>query len=896
MIGRSSRNRRRSFGGEPGPASRVEQAHPDGASWEQRLLRSFLDSSSSDVVFFKDRESRFIAASRSFWTYLGLESEADVLGKTDFDFFPYEFASRTFAAEQEIIRTGKPQVKDEVTLPAPDGTVKWIESSKWPLLGNNGQIVGTCCVSRDTTTRKLNEIALRQQTDLLVRIVELQRLVATADLDLLAVMQLICEQTQQLTRADGACILMLEEGALVYRAASGFVAPNIGCLIPLENTFSGWVHRHGQPAIARDSHADDRFDRTLTRRHEIRSMVGVPLRHGERIAGQLQVLSKRPHSFGDETLHTLELLSVVLAASLSHSAEFEAKRAEVEALGRFATVFESAPIGLARMDAAGRIVEANPALIRMLGHSEEELAGMRFEQCTHPEDFEPGRMLFRELMDGTRDSYQLEQRLFRKDGGLLWAQVTARLARHEDGSPAYAIAMVEDITRRKTAEEALIREAERNHHQALHDALTGLANRRLFRDRIGNGIHLASRHSQRAAVMMMDLDRFKEINDSLGHEAGDALLKELGERLLHAVRVSDTVARLGGDEFGILLTGRCEKDEIVTLIHRIRDAVEEPVLLHELPVSMEASIGVAFYPDDGEDVDTLLRHADVAMYAAKRGNTTYAFYDKVTDAHNPSRLTLVGELRRALDRRELVLHYQPKALLATGEVASAEALLRWQHPLRGLVQPDEFIPAAQETSLIKPLTLYVIEEALAQCRGWREAGIELSVAVNLSMRNLLDVAFPDQVERLLRRSGIPPSALEMEITESTMLADPARVRAVLEQLSAIGIRLAIDDFGTGYSSLSYIKRLPIDEIKIDRSFVTNMVDDEDDAAIVRSTIDLGKNLGLDVVAEGVETREIWERLSNLGCTIAQGNFLSRPVPAGDLERWLRQRPELSVAA
>jgi diguanylate cyclase (GGDEF)-like protein len=455
--------------------------------------------------------------------------------------------------------------------------------------------------------------------------------------------------------------------------------------------------------------------------------------------------------------------------------------------------------------------------------------------------------------------------------------------------------MIENITERKVAEEALRLQAEVNEYQALHDALTGLPNRSLFRDRIQRAILGAERDGGRVAVLMMDLDRFKEINDSLGHYTGDALLREIASRLRGVLRASDTIARLGGDEFGLLLPTHCEPVDVKRVIDRIRQVLEQPVVLQDLPLAIEASIGVSLYPNDGADVDTILQRADVAMYTAKRENSAYAFYDEEADHYDPRRLTLVAELRRAIEERELVLYYQPKAVLATGEIRSVEALLRWNHPERGLVLPDDFIPLAQQTGLIKPLTLYVVAEALEQCASWQAEGLTLSVAVNLSMRNLLDLEFPEQIERLLDRWDIDRSLLEFEITESTMIADPMRTRLVLERLSAMGIRLSIDDFGTGYSSLAYLKRLPVNEIKIDRSFVMNMGVNEDDAAIVRSTIDLGRNLDLDVVAEGVETEAVWNELSALGCVSAQGYYLSRPVPPDQLRDWLRERTAGSPA-
>jgi EAL domain-containing protein (putative c-di-GMP-specific phosphodiesterase class I) len=284
------------------------------------------------------------------------------------------------------------------------------------------------------------------------------------------------------------------------------------------------------------------------------------------------------------------------------------------------------------------------------------------------------------------------------------------------------------------------------------------------------------------------------------------------------------------------------------------------------------------------------------MYSAKEEKAGYVIYDNSRSESDPARLTLVSELRRAIEQRELALHYQPKASLASGAVESVEALLRWNHPTRGMVAPDEFIPLAQQTGLMKPLTLYVLDEALTQCRVWQRAGLTLGVAINISIRNLLDAEFPDQVRKLLEKRRVDPALLELEITESVVLSDPVRTKRVLEKLSAMGVTLSIDDFGTGYSSLSYLSQLPVNEIKIDRSFVMNMAESDNDAVIVRSTIDLARNLGLQVVAEGVETEEAWDELNKLGCTLAQGYYLTRPVPAAELTQWLRSRPTAGAGA
>ena len=432
------------------------------------------------------------------------------------------------------------------------------------------------------------------------------------------------------------------------------------------------------------------------------------------------------------------------------------------------------------------------------------------------------------------------------------------------------------------------RQMEEIEYRALYDELTGLPNRTLLRDRIEQAILGARRENGHAAVILLDVDRFKEVNDTLGHETGDQLLLELGGRLRDRLRASETVARLGGDEFGILLpTGATE--DATELAARIHAALEEAFVLGELPLEIAASVGIAAYPEHGADVDTLLQHADVAMYVAKESHARTAVYDAEQDTNDAARLALAGELRRAIEDGELVVYYQPKADLASGRIVGSEALVRWQHPERGLVPPNEFIPVAERTGLIKPLTRYVLAAALAQCAAWNDDGHDLHVSVNLTIPDLLDLDLPDRIALLLAETGARSEQLELEITESTILADPFRVRDVLNRLNEMGVRLAIDDFGTGYSSLAYLKRLPVQTIKIDRSFVMAMDESPSDATIVRSTIDLGRNLGLDVVAEGVETQGAWDALRGQGCTLAQGYFVSRPVPAEELEALLRER-------
>jgi diguanylate cyclase (GGDEF)-like protein len=424
--------------------------------------------------------------------------------------------------------------------------------------------------------------------------------------------------------------------------------------------------------------------------------------------------------------------------------------------------------------------------------------------------------------------------------------------------------------------------------EAASDPLTGLPNRRLFNDRLEQALATARREGHPLTVMLIDLDRFKEINDALGHHFGDVLLRQVSTRLREALRESDTVARLGGDEFAILLPRGGDTGDSERVAEKIRAAIGAPLTLKDgLTLEVEASVGIARFPEHGREPHELLRCADVAMYVAKAARSGQVVYATDQDEGNIERLSLVAELRRALDQEELVVQYQPKVELTSGAVSGVEALVRWRHPERGLLGPDQFIPMAERTSLIKPLTLFVLERALTDCRGWQDEGIAMSVSVNLSANHLMDTDLPVDVAALVTASGLDPGRLELEITETALMFDPGRALEVLDGLSRLGVKLSIDDFGVGYSSLNYLKRLPVDVLKIDRSFVMNMEASGEDAMIVRSTIDLARNLGLRTVAEGVESTVTLESLRELGCDLAQGFVFSRPVPADALLEWAR---------
>jgi len=433
---------------------------------------------------------------------------------------------------------------------------------------------------------------------------------------------------------------------------------------------------------------------------------------------------------------------------------------------------------------------------------------------------------------------------------------------------------------------------------AFTDSLTELPNRALFQDRIIQLTELGRREGRRFCVMMMDLDRFKEVNDTLGHEYGDKLLQLVGERLKKSLRQSDTVsfikndtiARLGGDEFATLLPTAQTIEGAIAVAKKVCELLAVPIEINDHTFNVGISIGISMYPQDGEDATTLLRHADIAMYDAKKSQKDYTFYNQELDQHALENLTLGNELRDSIQNNKLDLHFQPKIDFATGKICGTEALVRWFHPERGFIPPDQFVLLAEKIGLIEPLTSWVLNRALEQCAYWNHQNIPLGVAVNLSALSLQDSSVINVISEALSDWKVSPSLLSLELTETAVMTDPQQALEILSELDTMGVKLSVDDFGTGYSSLSYLKRLPVDEIKIDRSFVMDMLNNKNDEAIVKSTIDLAHNMSLKVIAEGIEDKETYECLKKMGCDMGQGYFMGRPVNNNDLTQWMVDSP------
>lgn len=502
----------------------------------------------------------------------------------------------------------------------------------------------------------------------------------------------------------------------------------------------------------------------------------------------------------------------------------------------------------------------------------------------HPEDKERVLREFRQSCDHGQ-TFLSEYRVHCRDDRIAWWHDQGRVVREADGRAKFVRGFVQDITEQKVAAETIRR-------MRFYDLLTGLPNRLLLHERLGQALAESSRDGKPLALLILALDRFREINNTLGHHNGDLIIRELAQRLGDVLGEPERVARLRGDEFGLLLPG----SDVALAGHigdKILGVLERPFMVQNLPIEVGASVGIAAAPEHGQEAEMLLRRADLAMQVAKRLASGCVVYSPECDPYDPSRLALLGELRRAIEADQLFLVYQPKVDVKTRAVVGAEALLRWRHPKRGLVPPGDFIPLAEQAGIIKPLTWWVLGEAVKQCRAWERDDLGLDVAVNLSARSLHDPQLTERITGLLKVNEVPPRRLQLEVTESAVMTDPARAAEILGQLGALGVGVSIDDFGTGYSSLAYLRNLPVSEIKIDKSFVIGMSGNGGpDKAIVRSTSELGHNLGLRVVAEGVEDEKAFELLRSYGCDLAQGYYIARPMAADALVAWRSESPWL----
>jgi diguanylate cyclase (GGDEF)-like protein len=571
-----------------------------------------------------------------------------------------------------------------------------------------------------------------------------------------------------------------------------------------------------------------------------------------------------------------------LDPSPSEAWKVAARRIETEQLRLLGSAVHIAPQGIAiltpAVEATGpRVAFVNDGFCQLYHCRREQVIGQTPEifgiGASHPPIAEA---LLLHVFE--RRAFDVETTARRGDDSEF--ELDLQLIPVEDGGEVtHWIAFFRDVTMAREQVRSL-------RHQALHDGLTGLPNRTMLLDTLEESLEKARSEGTILALMLMDLDRFKEVNDTLGHHFGDMLLRQVAFRLGNQMKEGDVVARLGGDEFAILLPRTADPHSAAIMARRLLNTLEQPFVIEGQVLEVGASIGIALFPDHGADVLTLLRRCDAAMYAAKQSQSGYSFHRFDADSGTRDQLSLAVELRAAIERNELTLHYQPKIHVRSGLMTRCEVLVRWNHPRRGLLAPAHFIPMAERTGLIRALTDWLLMTALEQCRVWQDNGAPVHIAVNVSAKSLLEHTLPGNVQRALDRTGVDPRFLKIEITESSIMADPAHALAILSMLQSMGVRLSVDDFGTGYSSLTHLRQLPIDEIKIDKSFVMKMTGNEADAAIVRTTIDLAHNLGKQVCAEGIEDEATWNMLAALGCDLGQGYWIARPMPAEELMPWL----------
>jgi diguanylate cyclase (GGDEF)-like protein/PAS domain S-box-containing protein len=608
--------------------------------------------------------------------------------------------------------------------------------------------------------------------------------------------------------------------------------------------------------------------------------VVAPVRFKDRLTGVLAFTACTPRSSSAEVTDTLNALCPLVGFFCEHALATDRLRASEQ---RFASTLDLAAIGIAHVADSGEFLYANPRLCQMLGYTEAELRLLTVKDVSHPDDAHVSDEMRDKLRRGEIDSFKLEKRYARKDGSHAWVALTVAARRDDTGHRMYDVSVVEDITARRVAEE-------RVQYLATHDALTGLPNRAMFAQLVSLASESAKRRHCKIAVLFIDLDRFKVINDTLGHEAGDILLREMAARFRESLRGGDLVARLGGDEFVVLVQDISDPAQVGAVARQLLSAVMRPIDIHGQEWRVTASIGICLHPEVGQDEQSAIKNADLAMYAAKeRGKNNFQFYSATLRTRSAGRLAIETHLRHALERQELSLHYQAKVRVDTDTITGVEALLRWNSPALGSVPPVRFIPVAEETGLIIPMGQWVLRTACKQGSDWLRAGLPpIRISVNLSMRQLQDDGLIEDIRAALTEAGLPPERLELELTESMIMHNTERAVRVLHGIKSLGVKLAIDDFGTGYSSLAQLKRFPIDTLKVDRSFIREIPRDSEDRAITEAIIAMGKTLSLTVVAEGVETLEQKTFLRECACDEMQGYYFSTPVPPEEFALLLRK--------
>ncbi|HEX7557745.1 MAG TPA: EAL domain-containing protein, partial [Usitatibacter sp.] len=800
-------------------------------SFTQQLIEAI-----PNPVYYKDREGRYLGCNRAFEEYTGMP-RAEIIGRTVREVRPPDAAERAIIADQALLDKPGNQAYEASVVHSRDGS-RDVLVSKATFVDAAGEIAGLVGVLVDITERKKLERDTRASHERLRAVIE--------------------------------------------AAPVAIIACDVDNIVrmwnPAAERIFGWneadVLDRPLPVVPDSLREDAREQRERAQAGEIVWVEDTQRLHRD---GHLVDATVTLAPVHDAEGYVNGTISTVI--DISRRKQAEAALRESEAHLRLA--MDAAQLGMWYWECDTDRFTYSDGLNALFGRPEESaIVDYRvLKERLHPED--------RELFDATMrysvrqgDDFQVDYRVVWPDGSVHWVTNRGQVHRGSDGRAQRLIGVAMNITERKLAEQRIA-------HMAHHDALTGLPNRVLLRDRIQQAIAQAHRGGSQLAVLFLDLDRFKTINDSLGHQLGDRLLQSVASRILVCVREGDTVSRVGGDEFVIVIPGIGAATDASAVASKILEVLSAAFHLHGNDLHVAASIGISLYPADGSDAETLMRNADTAMYHAKdSGRANHQFFTPHMNVQAQQRLTLENSLRRAIENDEFQLHYQPLYDLRDRSVTGFEALLRWYPPGGTVVAPGEFISAAEESGIIVPLGEWVLREALLQARGWQLPGRPLTIAVNVSAHQLSRPSFVERLRGLIVEAGIDPALIELEVTEGVIIEGAGEAREALFQVAALGVGIAIDDFGTGYSGLAYLKRLPIDTVKIDQSFVRDLTVDPDDAAIVTAIVAMSRSLGVDVIAEGVETEEQLEELKRLGCHRAQGFLLARPMTGDTIARFL----------
>ncbi|HEX8979432.1 MAG TPA: EAL domain-containing protein [Parasulfuritortus sp.] len=766
------------------------------------------------------------------------------------------------------------------------GEIRWITHVCCAIHRADGTYLGQRGVNRDSTLRKTAELELQRVTRMYATLSDSNQCIVRAT-DAEHLFADICRIAVHVGGLQGCVVSLLDadKGVIHPAAYQGFDAD---CIANLQAALLGPEKisptvqsiQDGKKIICNDITGDPETCDWTEAADEagIRSCATYPLICSRKTIGAISFYADEANFFSPDIAKLLEEMAMDLSFAMENFAREAQRRESVDKLRQSARVFENTAEGVIITDAKARILTVNPAFTALTGYEEHEVLG-HTPALLHSGRQNPTfyQALWRDLKD--TGTWQGEIWNQRKNGEIYPEWLTISSVNDADGQTTHYVGVFSDISSVKRAQAA-------QEFLAHHDPLTGLPNRSLLRSRLEQSIQHARRDGRGRAVLFLDLDRFKDVNDSLGHSVGDELLRIVATKMEKQIRSGDTLARLGGDEFIVLVEDSATPEQAARVAGKLLALFEQPFFVADSEIFVTASIGISLFPSDGGDVDTLVSNADLAMYQAKAlGRNNYQFYAPEMTDRILERTHLEHALRGALGRNEFTLHYQPQVDIATGSLLGVEALLRWHHPELGLVPPARFIPAAEEIGLIGEIGAWVLREACRQAVDWQAAQLDVPrISVNLSVRQLERSQLLDQVARILEETGLRSERLELEVTESMIMRQTDDAISVLSGLREMGVQLAVDDFGTGYSSLSYLKQLPLNRLKIDQSFVRDLGTNDDDLAIVRTIIALGRNLGLDVVAEGVEQATQAEHLRREGCLVAQGYLFGRPMDAAQLHR------------